>query len=177
MNMATLSFASFLVLAAQQSIQPGAMTIKGNDVTIRGCVRAVDPAAAAVPSQLVWSRNNVMITGIPNVDIPNAVGTSGSGRQRFFYWLDDDEDLSKHVGQMVELKGDLKNFEKGEVEIDRHGDTTEIEVKWGGKEQKARVPTAWLRGTGLDKDQEYDILARRIDVDDIRVLGACSASF
>ena len=174
MNIATLSFATLLAVSAQQTLQPGAMTIKGDNVTIRGCVRAVDPATAAVPSQLVWSRNNVMITGIPNVDIPNAVGTSGSGRQRFFYWLDDDDDLSKHVGQMVEVKGDLKNFEKGEVEIDRHGDTTEIEVKWGGKEQKVQIPTAWLRGSGLDKDQNYDILGRRIDVDNVRVLGACN---
>jgi hypothetical protein len=172
MNLLALTLASGLVLAAQQSIPQGAMTVSGDDVTIRGCVRTVDPAAAAVPSQLVWSRNNVMITGIPNVDLP--VATSGTARPRFFYWLEDDEDLAKHIGQMVEVKGDLEDFEKGEVEIDRDGDSTEIKVKWGGKEQKATIPTAWLKGTGLDKDQEYDIIARRIDVDDVRLIGACS---
>ena len=97
-------------------------------------------------------------------------------RQRFvrFYWLEDDDDLAKHVGQMVEVKGDLKDFETGEVEIEREDDFTEIELDLDGKKEKARVPTAWLRGTGADRDQEFEIAARRIDVEEVRVLGACT---
>jgi hypothetical protein len=88
-----------------------------------------------------------------------------------FYWLEDDEDLSKHVGQMIEVGGDLGDFEKGEVDIEKDGDFTEIELKLDGKTEKARVPSAWLgapRGEG-----EFDIVARKIDVDKVTVLGTC----
>jgi hypothetical protein len=101
---------------------------------------------------------------------PSALG-SGQLAERVFYWLEDDEDLAKHVGQMIEVKGDLGDFEKGEIEFDKDGDFTKIELKLDGKTEKARVPTAWLgasRGEG-----EIDIVARKIDVDSVKVLGAC----
>jgi hypothetical protein len=48
----------------------------------------------------------------------------------------------------------------------------QIEMKLDGKTEKARVPTAWFgapRGEG-----EFEIITRRIDVDSVKVLGACS---
>jgi len=107
------------------------------------------------------------------VEAPSPVGTSGIAG-RVFYWLEDDEDLSTHVGQLVEIEGDLEDFEIGEVEIEQDGDFTEIELNLEGKKEKARVPTSWLRGIGSERDQEFEIATRRIDVDDIRVLGACN---
>ena len=105
--------------------------------------------------------------------VPSSIGTATmSGR--VFYWLDEDDDLSNHVGQWVEVEGHLKDFETGEVEIDRDGDITEIKVEVGGRKQKARIPTAWLRGTGADHDQEFDIATRRVKVEEVRVLGACT---
>ena len=47
-------------------------------------------------------------------------------RDRIFYWLDDDEDLSKHRGQRVEIQGELEDFEKGKVEVDRKDDYTKV---------------------------------------------------
>ena len=155
-------------LVAQQP----AVSVDGDDITIRGCVRGADIHAAVPTTILVWSRSDIMLAGA-TASGSGPVGTSGMAG-RVFYWLKDDEDLAKHVGQMVEVKGDLKKFETGEVKIDRHDDFTEIELDLDGHKEKARVPTSWLRGTGADKDQEFDIVTRRIDVDDVRVLGACN---
>lgn len=160
---------------ASVTAQQSTVTIDDDDITIRGCVRSVDVHAPVPATMLVWSRGDIMLAGVTALgsNAPNPVGTSGIAG-RVFYWLEDDEDLAKHVGQLVEVKGDLDDFEIGEVEIDREDDFTEIELDLDGKKQKARVPTSWLRGTGADKDQEFEIAARRIDVDNVRVLGACN---
>ena len=75
------------------------------------------------------------------------------------------------MGQRVEIKGELNDLEKGKIEIDREGDYTKIEPDLDGKTEKARVPTAWLRG--VDKDKEFDIAARHVGVKDVKVLGPC----
>jgi len=154
--------------AAQQPI----VTVDDDDITIRGCVRNTDVRSAIPTNMLVWSRGDIMLAAATSLG-SHPVGTAGVVG-RVFYWLEDDDDLSRHVGQMVEVKGDLKDFETGEVKIEHEGDFTEIELDLDSKKEKARVPTAWLRGTGADRDQEFEIAARRIDVDEVRVLGACT---
>jgi hypothetical protein len=163
--------AAAAALAAQQAVA----TVEDDDITIRGCVRAADVRASVPTTMLVWTRGDIMLVGVTagGTPPPNPVGTTGIAG-RVFYWLDDDENLAKHIGQMVEIKGALKDLEIGDVEIDREGDFTEIELDLDGKKERARVPTAWLRGTGADRDQEFKIAARRIVVDDVRVLGACN---
>jgi hypothetical protein len=44
-----------------------------------------------------------------------------------------------------------------------------------GREDRVRVPTAWL-GPTQSADQEFDIVTRKIRLDDIDVLGACVES-
>ena len=67
---------------------------------------------------LVWSRGDILLAGAEAAGplAPNPVGTTGLAG-RVFYFLDDEEDLAKHVGQEIEVKGDLEDFEKGEIEI------------------------------------------------------------
>ena len=157
--------ASLSVAAAAAASQQTAVTVRGDDITIRGCVSRVQPASIGSAPMLVWSRGDIMLG---NASALNAAQLT----DRVFYWLDDDEDLAKHMGQMIEVKGDLGDFEKGEVEIDRDGEFTEIELKLDGKKEKARLPTAWLpvpRGEG-----EFDIVARKVDVDKVSVIGACA---
>jgi hypothetical protein len=149
------------VAAAQQP----AVKVKGDDITLRGCVGRAQAGSLSAAPMLVWTRGDIMLTNA------TALGAAQSV-DRVFYWLDDDEDLAKHVGQEIEVKGDLGDFKKGEVDIDRKGDFTEIELKIGNKTEKARVPTALLgtpRGEG-----EFDIVTRKIDVDKVQVLGPCS---
>jgi hypothetical protein len=177
-------FASCAVIAAITSIaaqQSFAMTesvlmIGDDDIIIRGCVRPADPRAYISGDMVIWGQGNVMLTGITGltpVAPLDAVGTSGFAN-RVFYWIKDDDDLLKYLGQMVEVRGDLKDFERGEVEVDREGAYTKIELDLHDRKERIRVPTSWLIGTGIDSEQDIDIVARRIDVDDILVLGVCN---
>jgi hypothetical protein len=161
--------------AAPVAAQQSAVKVNDDEITIRGCIRQANAQAEAAPGMLVWSRGDLVMAGVTAIgsDAPNPVGTSGvSGR--VFYWLDDDEDLSKHVGQLVEIKGELDDFERGQIKIQRRGEFTEVELDLGSKEEKARVPTSWLGQPTAERGQEFDIVARRIDVGDVRVLGACN---
>jgi hypothetical protein len=157
--------ASLSVATVAAAGQQPAVAVRGDDITIRGCVSRVQPGSVGLAPMLVWTRGDIMLG--------NASALNAALTERVFYWLDDDEDLAKHIGQTIEVKGDLGDFEKGEVEIDRDGEFTNIELKLDGKKEKARVPTAWLavpRGEG-----EFDIVARKVDVDKVSVIGACGA--
>jgi len=180
-------FAAFAVIAsiisvtAQQPVamtQPSMVMIGGDDIMIRGCVRPTDARAFTSVDMLVWGHGNVMLTGIAGpspvtpLGTPPAVGISGFANH-VFYWTDDD-DLLKHLGQTVEVRGDLKDFKRGEVEVDREGGYTKIKLDLHDRKETIRLPTSWLIGTGIDREQDFDIVARRIDVDDVLVLGVCN---
>jgi hypothetical protein len=150
------------------------VTIDDDNIMMRGCLQKAPSGDSTAPPMLVWTRSDLMMAGLMAADrnAPNAVGTTGMAG-RVFYWLDDDEDLSKHVGRMVEIKGELEDFEKGEIEVKRDGEFTEIQLDLGGKKEKARVPATWLGPSSPKREQEFEIVARRIDVKNVRVIGAC----
>lgn len=158
-----------LALAATGAArQRPAVTVDGDDITIRGCVSEPRASSVAAPSVLVWSRSDIMLAAAEALGQP--AGVTG----RVFYWLEDDEDLSKHLGRRVEIKGDLEDIEKGKVEIEEDDGYTKVKLELDDKTEEAHVPTAWLRASPRgDSDQELDIAARKIDVDDIKVLGDC----
>lgn len=157
--------ASVLVTMAASPPQQPAVTVHGDDITIRGCVgRAAGSVGGSQPT-LVWTRGDIMLMNALFND-----GKSSAPNDRVFYWLENEKDLAKHVGQLVEIKGDLGDFKKGEVKFDRDGQYTKVELKLGGKTEKLRMPTAWIATHGED---EIDIVSRKIDVDKISVLGAC----
>jgi hypothetical protein len=158
-----LAAASLSATTLAAAGQRPTVVVDDDEITIRGCVGRVSPGAASERT-MVWTKGDIMLSN------PSAL-RSGQLAERVFYWLEDDEDLSKHIGQMVEVKGDLGDFEKGEVEFDKDGDFTKIELKLDGKTEKARVPTSWL-GPHRGED-DVDIVARKINVDDVKVLGAC----
>jgi hypothetical protein len=182
-------FAAFAVIAAittataQQSFamtQQSVLMVGDDDIMIRGCVQPADPRAYTSVDMLVWGQGNVMLTGITGLNpvtplgntTPYAVGASGFAN-RVFYWMEDDDDLLQYLGQMVEVRGDLKDFQRSEVEVDREGGYTKIELDLHDRKETIRLPTSWLIGTGIDREQDIHIVARRIDVDDVLVLGAC----
>jgi hypothetical protein len=90
--------------------------------------------------------------------------------------VDDDEDLGKYRGRRVEIKGELEDFEKGKVELDRHKDYTKVKLSLKGHTEEAKVPTAWLNPDAGRHDEEFQIVARRIDVKKVKVLGSCYGS-
>jgi hypothetical protein len=157
-----------MAFAPQQQPQPS-VTVHNDDITIRGCVGRAAGGTLSNEPTLVWSRGDIMLMNA----LFSSDGNSSRLADRVFYWIDNDKDLAKHVGQMVELKGDLGDFKKGEVKFDRDGDYTTIKMKLGGKEEKVRMPTAWLNAPKGEDD--VDIVTRKIDVDKVKVLGACPA--
>ena len=162
-----------LMAAGIAGAQQPTVTIDKDNITMRGCLQKVSGDSTTAPPMLVWTRSDLMMAGLKAAEpnSPAAIGTTGMG-ERVFYWLDDEEDLSKHLGRMVEIKGELKDFEKGEIEVKREGEFTEIQLELGGKKEKARVPVSWI-GPTSKRDQEFDIVARRIDVEKVRVIGDC----
>ncbi len=156
-----------LSIGAAVFAQQPSVTVRGDDITIRGCVGRAAPGTGLTRPSLVWTRSDIMLS--------NAMSVGGQApaalTDRVFYWLDDEEDLAKHIGQQVEIKGDLGDFKKGEIEMKRDGEFTEIELKLGDKKEKARVPTSWLGPPASEGDVQ--IISRKIDVDKVKVIGAC----
>jgi hypothetical protein len=103
----------------------------------------------------------------------SAIGTSGAF-STVFYWLRDHGDLKNHVGHRVEIEGDVKgDFKEGEIKIDRKDNWTELEVKSGGDEMKAKVPNAYIFPDATrEKDRKITALVRKVDVDHVKMLSA-----
>ncbi len=108
---------------------------------------------------------------------PGIVGTSGN-YESVFYWLDDDDDLQKHVGHDVEIRGDVdSSLEDGVIELDRKERWTELTVKADGRTMKARVAHASVVPAPGDSDRKGRVLVRRVDVEKVEMLSpTCSAA-
>jgi hypothetical protein len=162
-----VAFAVAMITAAVAAAQQPAVQITDDEITIRGCVSKAAPPVQQSATVLVWTRGDIMLSGAAAVRDGQTVALT----ERVFYWLDDDEDLAKHVGQTIEVKGELDDFETGELEIERDEEFTNISLEVDGETERARVPTAWL---GAPREGEFDIAMRRIDVEDVDVLGPCT---
>jgi hypothetical protein len=145
-----------------------AATTKSDEVTLSGCVvRGEDgfllTNAAGEPS---WHNAD-------NQVVPGPVGTTG-GLATIFYWLNDDADLKDHVGHRVEIKGELDgDLKEGEIELDRKNNWTEMTVKSDGRKMKARVPESAFRlAPAPGHSEKGDVLVRKVDVDEVRMLSA-----
>ena len=141
------------------------------DIVIRGCVTDASAPSVVAPSTFVWSRSDIMLAAA------EARSTAVPLRDRIFYWLDEDEseDLGKYRGQRVEIRGELEDFEKGKVEVDRKDDYTKVKLHLDGKTEVAKVPSSWLNEWASKKDQTFEIAARRVDVKKITVIGSCGS--
>jgi hypothetical protein len=166
-TLATVGLSLVVIGVAAAIAQQPSVRVDGDDITIRGCVGRSSPGAGLTTPTLVWTRSDIMLS--------NAMSVRANGQtaltDRVFYWLEDEEDLTKYIGQQVEIKGDLGDFKKGEIELKRDGQFTNIEMKLGGKTEKARVPTSWL-GSNADEG-DVKIVSRKVDVDKVKALGAC----
>jgi hypothetical protein len=155
--------------ARPRAAQPD-VTIGDDDFVITGCLTDSKAPTVVAPSTLVWTRSDIMLAAVEAR--ADAVPLTG----RVFYWLDDDEDLAKYRGRRVEIRGELEDFEKGKVELEREKDYTKVKLSLDGKKEEAKVPTAWLNPDASKHDVEFQIVARRIDVKKIKVLGSCMGS-
>jgi hypothetical protein len=164
-----LAAAASYPLAAQQPI----VTIEGDNIAITGCFARVTASPSMAPTSLLWSKGDLMLASAAaagaNVAVP--VGTSGVS-DRVFYWLNNEDDMAKYLGQRVRITGEVDDFQKGEIEIDRDGDYANVKLEIDKQDEDIRIPMAFL-GRGIRDDVNIDIVARKVDVDDVDVLGPC----
>jgi hypothetical protein len=145
---------------------------------VTGCVTpSRDVRIGTGPHSLfVWSRGDVYLAS-PDAKFKPAepVGTTGTFVP-VFYWIDDENDFARHVGQRVEIVGEMSDrLRTGEIEITHDNGFTELEFEVGGREATARVPRAWF-GPALregNTEIEADVTVRTVDVENVTVLGPC----
>src|SRR5262245_15338947 len=103
----------------------------------------------------------------------SAIGTSGAF-STVFYWLRNDDDLKDHVGHRVEIEGELRgDIKEGEIKIEHKDNWSELEVKSGGDEMKAKVPNAYVFPVATrDNDRKISALVRKVDVDHVKMVSA-----
>jgi hypothetical protein len=140
---------------------------------VQGCVMPTsDFRAGGTPSLFVWSRG--VYLGAPDTRFRPAETRRSGVFFPVFYWIDDEDDVARHVGQRVEIVGELSDdLDKGEIDIDHHGDFTEIEFEVNGHDAQVLVPRAWLGPATADEDAEFDVAVRTVDVERVTPLGPC----
>lgn len=178
------SFKLFLGAVALTSALPAAAAAqtpagdRDDQFVVTGCVTpSRDVRIGTGPHSLfVWSRGDVYLAA-PDAKIKPAepVGTTGTVVP-VFYWIDDENDFAGHVGQRVEVVGEMSDrLHDGELEITHDNGFTDLEFEVGGREAKARLPRAWF-GPALREgiaEVEADVIVRTVDVETVTVLGAC----
>jgi len=151
---------------------------KDDQFVVSGCVTPTrDVRIGTGPQSLfIWSRGDVYL-GSPtgNFKPSEPMGTTGSFIP-VFYWIDDENDFAKYVGQRVEIAGEMSDtLRKGELEIKHENGFTELEFEVGGREATARVPRAWFGPAVREasQDADLDVVVRTVDIEKVTVLGPC----
>jgi hypothetical protein len=160
-------------LAAAQPI----VHIDGDEISVRGCVASSTAQLRTPFDTLIWSRGGILTAGTAAADKAGHADVHDL-TSRVLYWINED-DLEEHVGKMVEVRGKLDGLKKGELEIERNGAFTEIRLELDGDDETIRVPTAWLERSSVgrvsrdDDDIDIEIATRKVDINDVKVLGSC----
>ena len=104
--------------------------------------------AGLVPLHASGQEQRVIVTGCAyKADgdgdgflLANAVGQAKT--PRLLYWLDDDDDEVKKLwGQLVEVTGDVKGEVKtAEIEVERENGMVELDIKAGGQKATVKLP-------------------------------------
>ena len=164
---ATVAF-GFWTAAQQPAVQ--AAGGRDDDIKLSGClIRGEDGAGYLLTNA---PGDPAIFKADEHKIAPSAVGTTG-GFATVFYWLYGNNGLNEHVGQRVEIEGELQgDIRDGEIKTHRKDRWTEVEVKSSGREMKARVPNASFQWAN-DRDKEKGgILVRRVNVEKVKMIGA-----
>jgi hypothetical protein len=141
------------------------------EVTITGCVVKGD-GGYVLTNVAQEATAAAVAAGTPSS--PQPAGTVMPGR--VLYWMKDDDDLEKHAGQKVEVRGELEgDATTGTISAEREGGLVELEFKVPD-EKKVTVlmpsvpPTVGTSGSVGDKERDIKYIVRKIDVDSVKML-------
>lgn len=97
---------------------------------------------------------------------------------RVLYWLDDDDhDVAKLMGQLVEVTGEVKgDIKRGEIKAERENGMIELEINAAGRKANVKltdVPSAvGAPGSVKDREVELPYVVRKLDVKSAKSLAA-----
>jgi hypothetical protein len=164
---------SLLAAAAMLMLSPALASAEDvKDITLRGCVvRGVDRDTFALTTV-----TEVMKNGLST--IPTA--THG---HRVVFWFDKDDDFKDHIGEMVEVKGEMGEIKESEIEL-KAGKQKDggLVAEFEGPGKDVKVPNEVIGGaigtagqTAADNDpKSLKAFLIKVDVDDVkRVDGTC----
>ena len=105
--------------------------------------------------------------------------TSEMKPARVLYWLDDDDDdVEKFMGQLVEITGEVEgDVKRAEIEVERENGMIELEIKAAdGRKANVRltdVPSAvGTSGSVKDREVELPYVVRKLDVKSAKAIAA-----
>jgi hypothetical protein len=152
--------------AASQDANAGSKT---KEITLHGCVMPGTDKDTYVMTQVM--------------EMPGAGGATmpevAHGR-RVLFWLHDDDDVKKHAGQMVMVRGDLRDLEESEIEL-KAGSQKEgglvVEFEGPGTDVRASNDTVGAAvgtaGRTVPEKDDIPTYLAHIDVKEVQVMGAC----
>ena len=163
---------SVLAMAMALAVTPLAAAQQRADdkeVTIHGCV---------IPGE----RGTYAMTNVTEVPGPGgSVMPEYAHGRRILFWLRNDDNVRKHIGRMVEVRGRFAGLEESEIELKAgRQDKGGLVVEFEGPGRDVRVPNAQVGAaigttgrTEAEKDDVKTYLAY-VDVRQVRVItGSC----
>ena len=174
---ATLTCASAIYVGGE--VTASAATQQDQKVTITGCaVRGSGDGDGFLLANAVEQTTRTVVTPTPaGATIQSTTGTELKPA-RILYWLDDDDDeVQKLMGQLVEVTGEVEgDVKRGEIEVEREDGMIELEIKAGDRKatvKLADVPSAiGTSGSVSDREKELPYLVRKLDVKSARSIAA-----
>ena len=165
----TLIAVVWLLAAAPLAAASQQATTDPKEITFHGCVMpGVD-------------KDTYVMTQVMEVPGPDGATMPGAAHgRRVLFWLHNDDDVKQHVNQMVEVRGDLRNLEKSEIELkagrQKDGGLI-VEFEGPGQDVRASNSTvgAAVGTAGRVAAEKNDIptYLANIDVKQVKAMGAC----
>jgi len=166
---------TFIALAFVVAMAPLAGASQNNasstekKITFHGCVMpGVD-------------RDTYVMTQV--MEIPGPGGATmpeyAHGR-RVLFWLHRDDDVKKHVGHMIEVRGGFRDLEKSEIEL-KAGTQKDggliVEFEGPGKDVRASNstvgPAVGTAGRVVPEKNDVPTYLANINIEEVKVIGEC----
>ena len=168
MSRSLIALAMVLAAVPAASASQQTNTTK-REVTFHGCVMPGADTGTYVMTDVM------AMPGAGGATMPEVA----HGR-RVLFWLHKDDDVKKHIGQMVEVRGEFSNLEKSEIELtewpQKDGGLI-VEFEGPGKDVRASnsaVGTAvGTAGRVVPEKNDVPTYLAHINVEEVKLVGEC----
>jgi hypothetical protein len=126
-------------------------------------------------------RDTYLVTQVMEVPGPGgATMPAVAHGRRVLFWLHRDDDMKKHVGHMVEVRGQFRDLEESEIEL-KPGKQKEggliVEFEGPGKDVRASTstvgPAVGTAGRVVPGKNDVPTYLAHINVEEVKMIGEC----